>query len=277
MSVLQSTDEDSPIANVSRRRSPLKFFLLVFLLSVPFWLIGALTGVMLSADLPVSSLMIVCPVTAAAILIFREDGLAGLTVLLKRSFDFERNRAKAWFIPVVLLAPGIYALMYGAMRVMGLPLPTVQFPMLAGLSWFLAVFIGGLAEELGWSGYAIDPMQARWTALEASLLLGLVGVAWHCVPLLQAHRPPAWIAWWSLQAMAMRVLTVWIYNNTRKSVFAAALFHATANVNIGPFLNFGVGGFPYDALRIWSMLLAVAAVIVTVVWGPRTLARYRNT
>jgi len=29
--------------------------------------------------------------------------------------------------------------------------------------------------------------------------------------------------------MAMRVFMVWLYNNTGKSVFAAALFHASSN------------------------------------------------
>jgi uncharacterized protein len=41
---------------------------LVFALSIPFWLIGAATGLQLTADLPVSSFVWVCPVVAAAIL-----------------------------------------------------------------------------------------------------------------------------------------------------------------------------------------------------------------
>src|SRR5262245_24409880 len=71
---------------------------------------------------------------------------------------------------------------------------------------FLALFVAALGEELGWSGYAIDRMQARWNALAASLLLGLLWAAWHWVPLIQAHRPAAWIAWWSLYTVALRVV-----------------------------------------------------------------------
>jgi hypothetical protein len=41
----------------SRSRSPLKFFVLVFALSIPFWVLGAVTGRQLSPDLPVSSLI----------------------------------------------------------------------------------------------------------------------------------------------------------------------------------------------------------------------------
>jgi hypothetical protein len=41
-------------------------------------------------------------------------------------------------------------------------------------------------------------MQARRGALAAGVLIGLVWAVWHFVPLSQAHRPVAWIAWWSL-------------------------------------------------------------------------------
>jgi len=49
-----------------RNRSPLKFFLLILALSLPFWLLGAMIGILLLPDLPVSSLMFVCPAMAAA-------------------------------------------------------------------------------------------------------------------------------------------------------------------------------------------------------------------
>ncbi len=158
------------------------------------------------------------------------------------------------------------------MRLMGLPLPTPQFPVLAAPVMFLAFFVAALGEELGWSGYAIDPMQDRWNALQASILLGLVWATWHIVPLVQAHRSPAWIAWWCLFTVASRVLIVWLYNNTGKSVFAAALYHDISNVSWQLFPNYGSH---YDP-RISGLIIAFAAAIVTVVWGPRTLARYRN-
>jgi hypothetical protein len=60
------------------------------------------------------------------------------------------------------------------------------------------------------------------------------------------------------------------------SVFATVVFHATGNLaQIGPFLDFGPGGYPLEAQRIAAVLFVVVAVVVTAVWGPRTLARYR--
>jgi uncharacterized protein len=255
-------------------RAPLAFFALVFALSVPFWIIGAATGLQLTADLPVSSFVWICPVIAAAILVYREHGATGVVALLRRSFDYERIRDRRWYVPAVLLLPGVYLATYGVMRAMGLPLPAVHVPVLAALAWFLGYFVAGQCEELGWSGYSLDPLQARWTALGAGLLLGVVWAAFHLVPLIQANRAPAWIAWWSLATVALRVLYTWLYNNTGGSVFATVLFHATGNVaQIGPFLDFGPAGYPLEAQRIAALLLTALTVAVTLVWGPRTLSR----
>jgi uncharacterized protein len=268
----RSVDKDSSKTIAARSRSPLKFFLLVFALSIPLWLIGAVTRLQLLPDLPVSALMAFCPLIAATILVYRESKIVGVTELLKRSFDYKRIGAKVWYIPIILLMPGVMVLTYGLMLLMGLRIPSPQLSVPAALVMFLVFFIAALGEELGWMGYAIDPMQDRWNALRASILLGLVWAGWHIVPLVQADRSPAWIAWWCLFTVAARVLIVWLYNNTGKSVFAAALFHDMMNVSFFLFPNFGSH---YDP-RISGPIIAFVAVIVTVVWGPLTLARYRN-
>jgi len=101
---------------ITERRSPLKFFLLVFALSIPLWLIGAVTPLQMLPGLPVSSLMAFCPLIAASILVYREGKTTSVTELLKRSFDYRRIRAKVWYVPTVLLMPGIAVLAYGLMR-----------------------------------------------------------------------------------------------------------------------------------------------------------------
>lgn len=242
--------------------------MLLFALSVPFWLVGAVTGLQLLEGLPVSSLMAFCPLIAAVILTRRESGAEGAKKLLKRVFDQERIEKKIWYVPVVLLKPGVMVLSYVLMRVMGSPLPSPRLPVTAGMALFVACFIAAAGEEVGWSGYAIDRMERRWNALGASLLLGCVWAVWHVVPLVQARRSPAWIAWWCLSTVASRVLIVWLYNNTGKSVFAATLYHAVDNVSWLLFPNYGSH---YDP-RLTGLIIAAAAMIVTVAWGPRTLA-----
>ncbi len=238
--------EDSFANNASRNTSPLKFFLLVFALSLPFWLAGTLTSFQLLPALPISALAFLCPVTAATIFAYREHRFGGVKKLLGRVFDFTRIKAKIWYGPIILLMPCIMVLSYGVIR---------------------------LGEELGWSGYAIDPLQARFGALWGALFLGMVWAVWHVIPLLEAHRSLMFIAWWSLGTVAARVIIVWLYNNTGRSVFVAALFHAMINLT---WQEFPINGSYYDP-RITGVITAIVAVVVVIVWGPRTLARYSNS
>jgi uncharacterized protein len=262
--------EGKPSAAIpAPQRSPLKFFLLVFALSVPFWVIGAMTGLQLLPGVPVAALMFVCPAVAAIICVYRESCTAGVSALLKRSFDYQRIGSKIWYVPILLLLPGVSIVSYGVMRWMGNPIPTPQFALWATLGLMLASFVMALGEELGWSGYAIEAMQDRWGALGASLLLGLVWTAWHFIPLVQAHRAVNWIAWWCLGTVALRVLLTWIYNNTGRSVFAVALFHAASNVC---WQLFPIHGSYFDP-RINGLIMLGVAAVVTVVEGPRTLAK----
>jgi uncharacterized protein len=251
------------------RRSPRAFVLLVFGLSAPFWLMGAVTRSQLLPGLPVSALAAACPLLAAAILVGREGGTTRVVALLMRSFDYGRIRSKVWYAPIVLLTPMTAVSAYGVMRLRGEPLPRPGVSLSEALVLLLTFFVGALAEELGWSGYLIDPLQDRWDALRASLLLGLVWALWHLVPLMQADRAPAWIAWWCVSTVALRILCTWLYNNTGKSVFAVTLFHAMSNLSWQLFPNHGSHFDP----RLTGLIMAFTAAAVAAVWGPRTLVR----
>ncbi len=260
------------ISAPTHRKSPLAFFLLAVVLIIPFWVFGALTGLQLSPGLPVAALGTFCPMLAAVILVYREDKTSGVVVLLKRAFDFKRIKAKRWYAPILLIMPVVTVLSFWVLRLTGVSVPDPQIAILPTLALCIVAFIAALGEELGWSGYAIDPIQARWGALEAGIILGVIWAVYHYIGLVQAHRSVEWIAWWSLGTVAMRVILVWLYNNTGKSVFATALFHMTINVT---WLSFPVNGSYFDP-RITGLILALAAAIISVLWGPRTLARYND-
>jgi hypothetical protein len=250
--------------SVSRKRSPLRFFVLVFALSLPIWLIEP-------RDWPITA-SVGTPLIAALILVYREDGRAGTRRLLRRVFDQKRIKPKIWYVPIIFLLPAIFLLTYMITRLTGLPLPDKPYiPLLITPLLFVLFFILALGEEVGWTGYATDPMQERWSALTTSIILGSAGAIWHFVPLVQMGRTPTWIAWWTLGAVALRTLTVWIYNNTGRSLFAAIVFHATFNTSFAVYPNQGSLWDPAVA----GVIMAFAAAIVTFLWGPKTLARYR--
>ncbi|OYQ65115.1 hypothetical protein B9G53_08440 [Pseudanabaena sp. SR411] len=82
---------------VTENKSPIKFFLLVLLLSIPFWILGAVTRDLtqtLPIKLPISALMTFCPLLAAAILVYKEQQIQRVKELLKLSFDFQKSKTK---------------------------------------------------------------------------------------------------------------------------------------------------------------------------------------
>jgi len=263
--------------NSTSKRSPYLFFILVYALSIPLWALNVIYPIHLPVDnLPVTDIVATfTPLIAASILMYREEGLSGVKNLLKRTFDYRRITKKAWYIPIILLMPAIYVLTYGIMRLAGLPVPAVWSPPLLTPLLFVAFFFAAAGEELGYTGYATDPMQARYTALTASLIIGLIHAIWH-VPSAASIGYTLGLYIWGVIVLGVsfRILTVWIYNNTGKSVFAAILFHAVTNTGRSIFPGSRSAFELYDG-AIGYGLIAIVTVIVVYLWGATTLARFR--
>jgi len=257
--------------SASLKRSPLTFFVLVFALALPFWLLGALVKhVPLPINLPVSALQFVCPCISALILVAREEQPGGVKKLLKGVFDVKRIKHKIWYVPVFLLMPLIMVLSYGVMLLLGRSLPVPSVPWSLIPIFFVVFFLPAACEEVGWMGYAAQPLQERWSAFTTSLILGSVWAIWQVIPELQAN-PPAWVVGQFFSTIGWRLLMVWLSNNTGKSVLAAILFHDMVNVSEFSFPNYA----SYYDPAISGAITAVIAVIVTFFWGPKTLARFR--
>jgi membrane protease YdiL (CAAX protease family) len=247
------------MVRAAQKQPLLAYFLLCILLMVPFWILGALTGIALLPGLPIAALGVVCPVTAALILVYRAQKRAGVVALLKRSFDFNRIRDRRWYLALLLIMPAVMALSYGALRLAGVAVPPPRITLTGALALVAFGFLGALGEELGWSGYATDPLQARWGALKASLLLGGFWAIFHYVGLAQAHRDLAWMAWWTLYTVGNRTIMVWLFNHAGKSVAAMALYHMTINVT---WQLFPVSGSYFDP-RVTGLIVAgVASLLV---------------
>jgi uncharacterized protein len=250
--------------SIPQSRIPLlAFFVLTIVLLVPFLVYGALTGLQLVPGLPVAALAIVSPMLAAIIMVYHQDKRAGVVALLKRAFDVQRIKNARWYVPLLLTMPLVMLLSFWVQRIMGVPIPVPQLTIVQVLAVCIGTFIGAFCEELGWSGYAIEPMQARWGALKASLLLGLFWAVFHYIGLIQAHRSADWIAWWTLYTVSARVIMVWLFNNVGRSVFGMILFHMMINVT---WLLYPIDNSFFDP-RVTGIILAVVAAGVVIVWG----------
>jgi membrane protease YdiL (CAAX protease family) len=268
--------------STSSNKSPLKFFLLVFALTIPLWIIETMVEVKgLPLDVPITDFIATfIPLIAACILVYKEEGTIGVKNLLKRIFDFSKIKQKIWYLPVILLMPIIYLLIYGVMQLFRLPLPVgVEIPFLNNALIFVIIFIsamvGAMGEEVGWSGYAVDALQERWSALTTAITIGLVWAVWHYPSIIQQGHGLIWILWATLGIVAMRILIVWLYNNTGKSVFVCILFHTLANMGRILFPKNQTHNPLVDYPDVHYSIIAIAAMIVVFLWGSKTLAQYR--
>lgn len=260
-------------------RSPLKFFLIVFGLSIPLWIIDLIIDVKRTSLLNFSIIDIITafmPLIAGCILIYKEEGKSSVYKLFERILDYSRITKKIWYVPIIFLPFLMYLLIYTVIRILGLSLPSefhISFLSIPVL--FCLFFLGGVAEETGYMGYAVEPMQERFGALAASILIGIPWAVWHYPSIIQQGHGLTFIVWATLGTVAVRVLIVWIYNNTGKSLFACILFHTMLNVGRPLFPRDNIHNPLVDYPEIHYSLIAIIAFIVAFLWASKTLAQYK--
>ena len=86
-------------------------------------------------------------------------------------------------------------------------------------------------EEIGWRGYALPRLAARFGLARASLLLGAIWATWH-VPQFYVAGGDSYqqsFVVWSIQVVALSVAFAWLYARTGGSLFLVMLLHAAIN------------------------------------------------
>lgn len=138
---------------------------------------------------------------------------------------------------------------------------------------FLLIDFIANGEEMGWRGYVLPRLQARYNALISSLILGVIWGFWH-FPKFLAPGNDSSFALFMVDTIAKAVLYTWIYNNTRGSLLLVTLFHAVGNTG-GVFLPTGttVSGENTNTFIIQIGLEIIAAVVVILYAGAERLSR----
>jgi membrane protease YdiL (CAAX protease family) len=252
-------------------RLPFVFILLVFILSIPLWILGAFlpdTTKIFPIKLPFSALMTFCPMLAASILIHKNEKMEGVKSLFKTTLDFNKNTNWKWYIPIVLLMPFIALLSFWYAKATGEDLTKPPLAPFTIFLFFILYVIGAIGEELGWSGYATNPLQEKYGAFKASVIIGVIWAVWHIIPYYQMHQTTNWIIWQCLGTVFLRIIMVWIFNHSGKSVFGMILFHTM--INISPYLIPHYGNH-YDPF-IFCILLMITTGIIFILNG-NTLER----
>ncbi|MEW9034157.1 MAG: CPBP family intramembrane glutamic endopeptidase, partial [Planifilum fimeticola] len=257
--------------SASSPKSSLYFCLMVFVFSFFLWLMAGEGDLGLPINLPASSLMAFFPLATACIIAYGEEKGKGVMNLFNRVIDFSPLRRKVWYFPALLLMPAALLVSYLFMSLMDSPLPEPELHLPMIPVFFAIFFIGAVGEEVGWMAFVVDPLQQRWSALTTGIVCGAIWAVWHIVPWIQAGHDAAWIVWHGVVTVFLRIIIVWIYNNTGYSVLMAILFHASANIGFFLFPNYGSH---YDPM-VTAFVLAAIVGIITFLWGFRTLSAYR--
>lgn len=237
-----------------------KFFLLIFILSIPFWILGSFVDLknIIPINLPISALMLFCPLMASIILTKKEKPVNGLKPLFSRVLDYKKasffyNLTSIFMIPTLML--GTYILMC----FISITIPSPNIHLLDIFILSILFFIGAICEEVGWTGFITDPLQDKVGAIKTSLIIGFIWAIWHIIPYTQAHRSVMWIFWQCLSTIFLRFIILWLYNNTNKSLFIAILAHTSINISEFLFPNYGSHYDPF----YFDILLFITVMITT--------------
>jgi membrane protease YdiL (CAAX protease family) len=93
------------------------------------------------------------------------------------------------------------------------------------------LLFGQSGEEVGWRGYALPRLAARFGLAGASIIVGIIWASWH-LPLffipgtgLTGQSFPLYL----LSVTAVSVAIAWLYEHTNGSLFLTMLMHSAVN------------------------------------------------
>lgn len=189
-----------------------------------------------------------------------------------------------WFLAAALLEPAfiIAGVYINAMLTQVQPDFSIVFAhQLFGASAILSLFVLPFfmfeiitnGEEMGWRGYVLPRLQAKYNALTSTLILGIIWGFWH-LPKYLSHFGTVAFAWFMLHIIAFAVVQTWLYNNTKGSLLIVAISHAASNaVSIFVPMASTISSENMGSYIAYAMLEVAAAVALTVIAGPARLSR----
>ena len=207
------------------------------------------------------------PAVAAAIVLAITSGRPGLRSLWHRITHWR----VAWYWYVV--GPGMIAgYLVGAYALkLFMGASVTNPPHLPSMGTFLELLLlGGLWEEVGWSGYALPKLQERFArrpngTLIATLATGVFRAMWHLPLFINGHLP-----WFDMLifSFAFQIMISWLFNGSGGSVLIVMVFHFASNVFAGGIMIPAFAGAARTSYI--ALFVALACVFALVIlWKSR--------
>lgn len=257
------------MAEPSRRRSLILFFVLTYAWAWAFWL-PVVRGTVPLGSAAASLLVLTgtfAPSIVALALTARRSGRRGVGALIARIAA--SGVGARWFVFAALFtvvlklsAAAVHRLAFGAWPRFGdVPLAIIPFAILLSTP----VQAG---EELGWRGFALPRLGASIGLPAAGILIGMIWATWH-LPLFFLRGADTFgqsFPVYFLQVTAISVTMTWLYAHAKGSLLPVMLLHAAVNnsKDIVPSAAPGAGDpFGWAASRIAWITVALAWVWAT--------------
>ncbi|MES2674002.1 MAG: type II CAAX endopeptidase family protein [Pseudomonadota bacterium] len=204
-------------------------------------------------------------------------GWVGVKTLLKKLLMWRIGFK--WFGLILFVWPIINALALGIYWSVGGELGSVNYGLLPWIPavYLVSLFLGPLAEELGWRGFALPILYKKYGFFQSSILLGVIWAMWHA-PLFWAATGTAisgfpvtvaMILIFILGTTGTNIIYTWLYKNTQGGAFVGVLAHlstnATGTISLMLFQDISVGNrqviYYYFIAVTWSLILSGALYV----------------
>lgn len=260
---------------------PVRAFLILafginWLLMLPGLLSASGFGI-LPFDLPLKPFILLASIVGLALPALSiarvSAGQAGMRVLLRQAIRWRVGLG--WYLAALFAMPlaiiAAASLWQGAAPFHALIANWPQlFTALLPKALIIALLVS-IWEELGWTGFLLPRLEARFGVLLAVLITNTLQALVH-VPLLfiagglsdgpriPIDQYPTYLMYLFVLALGIRVLMTWLFNGSGGSLLIVALFHAMWNVTasddfLNPFVPGGTGALAYGTLAAVAVLL----------------------
>lgn len=203
------------------------------------------------------------------------EGKDGLRLLVRQMFKLRPFLyvVIALFIPFLLVA--LAAIMNNLLNNQPMQLANLfvakEFPEFSFMFFLLYnLLFFGFGEEVGWRGFALSRLQARYNALGSSILLTLFWAMWHWPLFL--YRPgfmdmgSGGTFGWVISLLTGSVLLTWLYNSSKASVLVCAIFHSTVDIAFLADFN------DQNIINYMGMLITLWGIATILIFKPKNLS-----
>lgn len=225
-----------------------------------------------------------------------EDGSAGLKLMLRRMLIW-RVGIGYWLFAILFLVP---AFLLGSVVnpiFNGDPISfTNMQPAFDILPLFIGFFIvAGLGQELGWTGFLIPRLQARFSALTSSIIRALLVGIWHLplfiysrlqLPALAAFPYSGWIAQkgflvaigapFVMFLLPWSIFFSWVFNNTKGSLLLVAVLHGSEIWVAYWMVRAGINPNNLDNYWGYGAVMILIVIMIIIRTGSRNLSSKHN-